>query len=210
MRRKCALLILLTAACGAGSARETIRPISRASTVLAIYTESSGLSLSPSKKLVVVAWDDGHVLWSGDLSKGGPPYRQAQVDPARLERVVSRLDGDGLFDIADLRDPRFGPDAAVTTIWIKSGPKELALRSWHELIEDNGGIVRKVGAVADERPRLQVLRDEPQDYLFYRFVWAEIRSRALSLIPAAGEPVEGEVVSSSSGLSFREGSAGRH
>jgi len=76
------------------------------------------------------------------------------------------------------------------------------MRSWHELVEDGRrGIVRKTGIVSDERPRFQVLQEEPKDYLFYRFVWAEIRARALSLIPTSGDILDGEVIMKSGNMS---------
>jgi hypothetical protein len=207
--RKLVWTALLIATCGVSSPAETIRAITGASTILAIYTESAGVISSPSPGLVVVAFEDGHILWSQDGLNGGPPYREAQIEPARIQRVLSRLDEDGLFELADLEDPRFGPDSSFTTVLVKSGVKKMEMRSWHELVEGSGGIARKVGVVSDDRPRLEVLRHEPQDYLFYRFVWEEVRGRALSLIPAGGQPVEGEVLSSSRELSWREGERAR-
>jgi hypothetical protein len=119
--------------------------------------------------------------------------------------LLSHLDEDGVFDINNLTQPQFGPDSEVTTIILKLSGKQLKMGSWHELVEDGRrGIVRKTGIVSDERPRFEVLQEEPQDYLFYRFVWAEIRARALSLIPTSGDILDGEVIRKSGNMSWQE------
>ena len=142
---------------------------------------------------------------SADLLNGGPPYRGAQIDASQLTVLLGHLNDDGLFDIDDLTHARFGPDSEFTTILLKLSGKQLEMRSWHELVEDGRrGIARKIGVVANERPRYQVLEEEPQDYLFYRFVWAEIRARALALIPTSGDLLEGEVIMKSRNLSWQE------
>ena len=190
---------------GAQTAEQAIRPITDAETLLAIYTEDWRLHSSGPHKLIVVVWDDGRILWSDDLLNGGPPYRGAQIDASRLTVLLGHLDEEGLFDIDDLTHARFGPDSEFTTILLKSSGKQLEMRSWHELVEDGRrGIARKIGVVANERPRFQVLEEEPQDYLFYRFVWAEIRARALALIPTSGDLFEGEVIMKSRNLSWQE------
>jgi hypothetical protein len=53
--------------------------------------------------------------------------------------------------------------------------------------------------------RLAVLRREPAEYLYYRMVWSELRSRAFALLPTTARRVTGEVAVVGGVLSWREG-----
>ncbi|GMR23176.1 MAG: hypothetical protein BMS9Abin37_1583 [Acidobacteriota bacterium] len=48
------------------------------------------------------------------------------------------------------------------------------------------------------------MTDIEEPALFYRFVWAEIRARALSLIPTRGDMLDGEVIMTSGELAWHE------
>lgn len=187
---------------------QTVRPVTEAETVLAVYTVNWQL-LSPEPiKLVVVAWDDGRILWSQDRLHGGPPYRAARIDASRLNDLLSGYEEDGLFEIDALTRAHLGPDSEFTTMILKANGKQLEMRSWHELMESSGrSIVRKVGVVSSTSPRLRVLQDEPNDYLFYRFVWTEIRARALELIPTSGDIIDGDVIAKEGKVSWVDGEA---
>ncbi len=194
-------LSFLLLACGAPPADQELRAITDAKTILAIYYQDWRLTSSGELNIIVAAWDDGRILWSDDRLRGGPPYRGAQIGASRLTELLSRFDEDSLFDIDVLSHPHFGPDTEFTTIVLNSSGKQLKMESSHELVEEKGGIVREYGTVfSDKRPRFEVLREEPNDYLFYRFVWAEIRARALSLIPTCGDTIHGEVVVTKPGV----------
>lgn len=55
-----------------------------------------------------------------------------------------------------------------------------------------GGHCKRDGVVVrDKRSRFEVLRHDPSDYLYYRFVWNELRFRVEQLIPDAGQPTNG-------------------
>ncbi|HSF15814.1 MAG TPA: hypothetical protein VLK65_09695 [Vicinamibacteria bacterium] len=185
---------------------EGVRPITDADTVLAIYTKDFGLQSPGTTQLVVAAWGDGRIVWSDDPLEGGPPYRTAAIPSAELETLLVRLDEDGIFDIEELARPQLGPDSPFTSILLKHREKRLELRSWHELHEaGRAGIATGRGIVAREgRPRLDVLRSDTPEYLFFRLVWAELRARASSLIPKSGDIVDGDVVIESGALSWEE------
>ncbi|HEY2253886.1 MAG TPA: DnaA/Hda family protein [Planctomycetaceae bacterium] len=104
-----------------------------------------------------------------------------------------------------LNEAHFGPDSHFTTLLVKSGKKELRMQSWHEGSEANGGVATSHGTsgLGGQR-RLEVLRKEPADYLYYRFVWSETRGRLIDLIPNDGKPVSGKIVTDGRGVSWRE------
>lgn len=184
---------------------QTARPITEAASILAIYTQDWQLGVSDPVKIVVAAWEDGNIVWSEDRLNGGPPYRTARLGPSRLEEFLSSYETDGVFELDGLKRQHLGPDSAFTTMVLKTNGKQLEMRSWHELIEGRKqGNVRESGVFSPQRPRLQVLQEESREYLFYRFVWTEIRARALSLIPTEGELVDGNVIMESGKLSWQQ------
>ncbi|HXV63050.1 MAG TPA: hypothetical protein VEK15_20285 [Vicinamibacteria bacterium] len=204
--RTSAMFLVCLMGSGVRCTAEDVRPITNADTVLAIYTKNFGLQSPGTTQLVVAAWGDGRIVWSDDPLEGGPPYRTAAFPSAQLETLLARLDEDGIFDIEELAHPQFGSDSPFTSILVKLGAKRLELRSWHELHEKGSqAIATSRGIVAREgRRRLDVLRSDTPEYLFFRLVWAELRARATSLIPKSGNLVDGHVVIESGALSWRE------
>src|SRR5262249_23558051 len=65
--------------------------------VLAVYREDWGLASSGEPAIILVAWPDGHIIWSGDRLKGGAPYRAGHADPKRVTALLARFHKDGLF-----------------------------------------------------------------------------------------------------------------
>ena len=124
-----------------------------------------------------------------------------------MSAVLARAQDDGVFQDESLGQVHFGPDSKFTSIFLKVGKRQLLMRSWHELYERAGRVVAKAGGLTslEGSARLAVLRREPAEYLYYRMVWSELRSRALSLLPTEGRPVAGEVVSVGGVVSWREG-----
>lgn len=181
------------------------RPITKADSVGAIYVEDAGLA-STGTKLVLAAWADGHAVWSGKEEQCGPPYLAGKAEPGRLSAFLSRAAADGIFRDESLSQVHFGPDSKFTAIFLKSGTRQLLLRSWHELYERGGRVVAKAGGLTplEGSDRLAVLRREPPEYLYYRMVWSELRSRAFSLLPPNGRPVTGAVAVVGGVLSWRE------
>ncbi len=182
------------------------RPISEAESVLAVYRENHGLIASEEPAIIIAAWSDGFIVWSGDRLKGGAPYRAGRVDPKRVTALLTRLDKDGLLTDESLERPNFGPDSPFTTILVKSGKKQVEMCSWHELHEATDGLVVDHHGVSrlEGRRRLDVMRKAPADYLFYRFVWAETRSKMADLIPGESTASGGKLVMKAGKLSWQE------
>jgi len=207
----CVFVCLLPLMIGAGKEQPRPRPIERAETVLAIYPEDWGLaSAKPVSAIVLAIWPDGHIVWSKDRLHGGAPYFTGRIDPEDVSALLSRFEHDGLFADKKLNWAHFGPDSDFTTLLVKSGKKQLKMQSWHELYEDGGkAIVGHHGARGlDGRRRLEALRDEPAEYLHYRFVWSETRGRLIDLIPNDGKPISGRPVVDRGGVSWQQEPAG--
>jgi hypothetical protein len=156
--------------------------------------------------VIVVAWPDGEVLWSEDRLGGGPPYSIGHVSPERVRGVLDRAQEDGALDDVTLARPCFGPDTRYTTILFKRGRRQLRMASWHELAEAAGTLVARscaLTALSGER-RLEVLRREPSEALYYRVVWGELRGLAVGLIPPAGGRAAGEVLLHGGTLAWQE------
>ena len=203
------LLGLTTSDPSAEEPKPTTRPISEAKSVLAIYREDWGLRSSGEFAIIFAAWPDGFIIWSGDNQMGGSPYRAGRVDPKRVSALLARFETDGLFADESFNRGNFGPDSRFTTILVKSEKKQVEMRSWHESYEERGGLVVDDHGVSqlNGRRRLDVLRKAPAEYLFYRFVWSETRSRLVNLIPCESKAIAGKPVMQGGKLSWQEPAA---
>jgi hypothetical protein len=183
------------------------RPITQADEVVAIYAQDWGRAAHGMPRLILVAWGDGHVVWSEDRVQGGPPYLTGDIPPARVSAVLERTDRDGAFRDKRLAQPCFGPDSSFTTVLFRKAGRQLKMDSWHELAEASGRVVARSCALAslpaNER-RLEVLRKEPSEYLYYRVVWGELRALASSLVPAVSRRAAGEVALRGGVMTWRE------
>jgi len=201
-------LMLLGWLAGIGSAASPAnpRPITGADSVVAVYTQDWGRVSAGPLHIIVVAWPDGHVVWSEDRIRGGPPYLAGQVPPARVTAVLERVERDGVFHDKRLAQACFGPDSQFTTILVKKATRQLQMDSWHELAEAGGGVVAHSCALtplSNER-RLEMVRKESPEYLYYRVVWGELRSLASSLIPSGSHPVAGHVLMKAGIMTWHE------
>ena len=195
-------LVLLTTALAVVSPG-TPRAITQAEGVVAIYAETDGVP-----RMIMAAWPDGYVVWSEDLLKGGAPYLAGKVQPERVSAALSKVERDGAFGSKQLTGARFGPDSSFTTLFFKKGIKQLKMQSWHELAEADGRIVAQsygLTPLANEG-RLEALRKDTPEYLFYRLVWAELGALGVSLIPRDGHRVNGDILRKSGNLTWREAS----
>jgi hypothetical protein len=196
---------LIAASARGGEPNQTIRPITEAHAVIAVYREDWGLASTGRPAIIFAAWPDGQIVWSDDRIQGGPPYRSAQSDPQRFAKLIARFEKDGLFADEKLNQANFGPDSQFITVLIKSAKKQVKMMSWHELFEADGGLVTSYGAVGSGNgSRLGVLRKEPPDYLFYRMVWSETRTSIATMIPTAGRPTSGSPLMKAGELSWEE------
>ncbi len=184
-----------------------VRPITQADVVIAVYAQDWGLASEGMPKLILTAWPDGHVVWSENRVKGGAPYLTGQVSPARVSAVLEQVERDGVFRDKRLAQPCFGPDSSFTTILFRKAPRELKMESWHDLAEVDGHVIARSCALTplgrNER-RLELLKKEPAEYLYYRVVWGELRALASSLIPSVNRPATGELVMKAGVMAWRE------
>jgi hypothetical protein len=205
-----ALLLGLNASeLSADDPKPAMRPISDAESVLAVYREGLGLVSSGEPAIILAAWPDGYIVWSGDRLKGGPPYRAGHIDPRRVAALLARFDQDGLFADERLNASHSGPDSQFITVFIKSGRKQVGMSSWHELFEEGGRAVVDHNGVSHlgGRHKLDVLRKAPADYLFFRLVWSETRSTLVDLIPGESNASGGKPVIKARKLSWQEPAA---
>jgi hypothetical protein len=204
----CLLFVaLIVAQVRAGEPNNTIRAITDAESVIAVYREDWGLDSAGKPAIIFAAWPDGHVVWSGDRLNGGAPYHAGHVEPKKIAALLTRFEKDGLLADKELNRAHFGPDSLFITILIKSGQKQVKMMSWHELFERSGRIVvtGSGGAeVLESRRRLDVLRKEPADYLFFRFVWSETRAKLAELNPCDSSASVGTPVMKAGVLSWQE------
>jgi hypothetical protein len=198
-------LALIAASGRGGEPNHTIRPITEAQAVIAVYREDCGLASAGRPSIIFAEWPDGHIVWSDDRIQGGPPYHAAESDPQRFAKLIARFEKDGLFADDKLNQANFGPDSAFIAVLIKSGKRKVRMTSWHELFEADGGLVTSYGAIGSGNGRrLDVLRKEPAAYLFYRMVWSETRTSIATMIPSAGQPTSGSPLMKAGELSWEE------
>jgi|SRR5262245_48937852 len=202
----CVVLSVGVATVCAEEPKVTVRPISDADSVIAVYREDHGRASGGGPAMILAAWPDGHVVWSADRVKGGAPYRAGRVDPKKLTALLARFDNDGLFADDRLNQAHFGPDSQFITVYIKTGKSQVKMRSWHELFEESDKRVVDHRGVAtlEGRRRLDVLREAPAEYLFFRSVWSETRGRLNDLVPAESTASAGKPVMKSGVLTWEE------
>ena len=182
-----------------------VRPITEAESVLAVFGEDCGLSSDGMPKVIQLVWPDGYFVWSKNRVYGGAPYFAGHVQPQAVKALLSRLEADGVLADKTLNDAHFGPDSLFTTVLVKSAKKQVKMRSWHEVAEDNGAVALRSGLISPNgQSRYELLRKEPTDYLHYRLVWSETRARLSELRPDDGKPTAGKLVAKPDGLSWQE------
>lgn len=176
----------------------SMRPISEADSVLAVYYDNWGLSLPyrGGRGLIIAAWPDGTLVWSADRLKGGAPFRTGKTDPNQVTALLARLEKEGLFQEKLIPTIYYGADSAFNTVLVKSGKQKIELRSWHELGETSDKYVADSFHIytLQGKTRLATLKECPKDYLLFRMVWNDIRRRLSDLIPAESQPCMGQTV----------------
>ena len=180
------------------------KPITEASTVLAIYNEDWGLAAADGPQLIFCLWDDGTLVWSDDQQHGGAPFRSAQLSPDTLTKTLEQFDDRGLFEVPKLKHANWGPDSSFTKIVIRGKDHQLEMESWHELFESGGKTIAASHGLTglNGKKLLPALAQEPAEYLHYRMTWLEIRLAAANLIPKAGTPTAGTATMKAGKLSW--------
>ena len=193
-------LLGLCAATPTEQTPRVVRAISDDPAVLAVYVDSIR---EPS--IISVMWADGYAVWSEDRHNGGAPYREGRIEAKKVTDLLKRFERDGLFADEKLNQLHFGPDSSFTTVLIKSLKGKVEMSSWHELYEANGKVVATDHGLSslDDRRRLDVLRKEPGDYLFFRFVWSETRNTLNDMLPTESTPSTGKPIRNAGKLSWQ-------
>jgi hypothetical protein len=140
-------------------------------------------------RIGVAVWDDGRVVWSGDLLDGGAPYRQAFVsaDAVRTTREeLMRALG------AMPRRDYVVPDAASAQFTVRLDEHYLEASSSHELFESNPGLVAVDGGIEslEGRSRADVLRKASPEWRAFRDEWVSARGALERMVPAEGDPIQ--------------------
>lgn len=204
----CLFLFALWTTLGAnGRAEEPrSRPITKANTILAIYTEDWGLFSGGSPKLIVAVWEDGRVIWSKDTLHGGGALCQGSVAPQKVAALLKQLTVEKQFTDNSYQRSHFGPDSQFTTILVKAKSRKLALSSWHELEESEHLIATDVGLEPlGDRKREDVAKQFSPAYKRFRATWSSLRSRILALKPSERAPAVGKVRMRAGIMSWIEG-----
>jgi hypothetical protein len=192
-------------AIGGDEPHDTVKPITEAGSVIAVYYNDWRLLSSGGPAIIFVAWPDGTVVWSDDPVKGGAPYRAGRVEPQKVATLLEEFEKEGIFDEKELNAPHFGPDSEFVSVLIKSGTKQVKMESWHELTKDFALSVGANGVPAGQRiPRLKWLREMDVEELFFRLVWSETRAKLSKLISCDSKPTAGFPVMKAGVLSWQE------
>jgi hypothetical protein len=202
----CLALGLCASVIFADEGKKVKRPISEAESVLAVYREDWGPTSNGEPAIILVAWPDGQVVWSGDRLNGGAPYHSGRIDPKRVTALLQRFDRGGLFADEKLNHAHFGPDSQFLTVFIKFGNAKVKMQSWHELFEASEKTVADHNGVSalEGHRRLDVLRKAPADYLFFRMVWSETRGKLADLVPSESSASVGKPVMKAGVLSWQD------
>jgi len=199
--RRCVCFLLIACITITGTAGEDppdgVRPITLAKGVLAVWYSDWGLfSPNPGPHLIFAAWPDGHVVWSNDRVKGGPPYHEGHIDPAKVTNLLKRFESDGLYSDKVRNQGRVTVDSDFVRILIRYGNHKAEMSSSHELDENRQAIAtqKKDGRVPNSKRRMDMLREEPTDQLLFRFVWADTRLRMTELLPLESSVSNGRLI----------------
>jgi hypothetical protein len=206
--RSVLLLGVAVSALPAADPPPVVRPISEAESVLAVFYDDWALAGARDPALILAGWPDGRVVWSGDRLRGGPPYREGRIAAKKVTGLLGRLERDGHFADKGLNAGYVDWHDEFQTVLIKSGKKQVEMRSRHELVEEAGrGVAVHWELPRPAERRLDVLRDAPRDYLYFRLVWTETRNKLTDLIPAEGTPTAGTAVKEGGVFSWHEPAA---
>ncbi|WP_193215146.1 hypothetical protein [Luteolibacter marinus] len=145
--------------------------------------------------VLLVAWPDGTVIWSGNAGEGGPPYQVAHRGPDQIRDFLASMEKKGLFKKdADFLN-HLGPDASYHSIVVRQGRKSAELSSWHECFEANPKLVATSHGITslDGARREEVLRGDTPEYREFRGLWESIRRFGRELTSHGGEPWNGKL-----------------
>jgi hypothetical protein len=134
----------------------------------------------------VAVWHDGRIAWrAADNS-----MHEGQIDPARIQALLSRLHEEGVFGDGTIKYSNLGPGASFDVIEIRSHDRELVLRSWHELYDDGVRWLATANGIEalEGRDPAAVIAAQPEQYKRFVRIWAEIKTTVESWIPSEDVP----------------------
>lgn len=170
-------------------------PLTKATPSIALTIEGGGLNADWKSypRILMVAWPDGRVVWSVDQKKGGPPFREASVNPSSIQATLTKFEKTGVFQNESFRHSWFGPDSTYHSIWLCHGGKHTRVETWHELFETNPNLVVVNGGVTslDGRKRADVIASDTKEFQGFRTLWSDLRSQLMALTPKKGNPLDG-------------------
>ena len=162
--------------------------------VVALYT-TSGMPAFPlpnqeikqknsPHKVILLVFNDGRIVWSSDPIKGGPPFLSVKISPDRINKFFSEVAKQEYADQSVVRQHHYGPDASYTTLYVMINDEHvIAMKSWHELAEQN----QKIAATSKGlqslggRDRSNLLSQDTEEYRLFRNAWADLRQRLKAL-----------------------------
>jgi hypothetical protein len=92
-----------------------------------------GYAPQHNASLIFALWKDGHIVWSIDRFRGGPPYRAGLVSSKDVRHFFADIDDGGLFAEARSLQSWVPVDSDFISILVRSKGRQFVIRSRHEL-----------------------------------------------------------------------------
>jgi len=186
-------IVLMLVFCTTG--QSLAEPVTKAMPSIALTIEGGGMNADWKSypRILMVAWPDGRVVWSVDQKEGGPPFREASVNPSSIQATLTKFEKIGVFQKDSFRHSWFGPDSPYHSIWLCQGGKHTRVETWHELFETNPNLVVVSGGVTslDGRKRADMIASDTKEFQEFRKLWSDLRSELMDLTPKNGTPLGG-------------------
>lgn len=172
-----------------------VHPESRLPAAVAVYVRHYGIKMGPDGSLaanddclIVSIWRDGRIVWSEDSTDGGGPYYEGFLKTAEVEELVDRLWQLDLLSKSGVNRMMLGPDASCTVIAVAHGSRLEECASWHELFEQNPGLVATDRGIESlqGRTREQAIAASSRDYRQFRYEWNQARKIIAEYISESG------------------------
>ncbi len=157
-----------------------------------------------SPELLFCAWGTGEIVWKDESKMAKTRYLSSNAGATVVRGALSRLDAMGAFSplFTDELTEHVGPESDYTNILVKHEGRALHLISWHEQFELEPGLAATARGIAvlEKETQMERMLREPQAYIFFRWLWNELRLSARAITPSSGEPVAGELYISREGV----------